>query len=389
MQTLRVVSLGRRALPSLCRSRQSARRLRIPFRQKFPRGLRARGGKLAPGGGPHRPVAGSCRPAGDLDSKTSGTRSAPAQAKDRGLSYPIVGTARDARARRLRSAVPRVAGWPGIPPGGARVGWIVHWGLNRDPFVERGGPYVPVPGHEEAVARLVHTIEAGHRLAVLSAPAGMGKTLVLGRALAEARDPCRRFAMTSNPMEGGHLYSRLAEKLGSRGLGSANRGAAWIALEQAVRGCAVQGFQVVLAVDDCASLIAAGAGDDLRRLEQIGASAGGRVTVLLVWGEESHEGGLSFPSWTLAVGLRSLSCSETETYLTAKLAAAGCREAIFSQRAVTRLHVHSRGSPGGLDCLASLCLMAGAYRGLEAISSDVVEGVLGECHQPTEHALRG
>ena len=51
------------------------------------------------------------------------------------------------------------------------MGWIVHWGLNRDPFVERGGPYVPVPGHEEAVARLVHTIEAGHRLAVLSAPA--------------------------------------------------------------------------------------------------------------------------------------------------------------------------------------------------------------------------
>jgi hypothetical protein len=33
--------------------------------------------------------------------------------------------------------------------------------------------------------------------------------------------------------------------------------------------------------------------------------------------------------------------------------------------------------------------MAGAYRGLEAISSDVVEGVLGECHQPAEHALRG
>ena len=55
------------------------------------------------------------------------------------------------------------------------------------------------------------------------------------------------------------------------------------------------------------------------------------MTVLLVWGEESHEGGLSFPSWTLAVGLRPLSCSEAETYLTAKLAAAGCREAIFSR----------------------------------------------------------
>ncbi len=268
------------------------------------------------------------------------------------------------------------------------MGWIVHWGLNRDPFVERGGPYVPVPGHEEAVARLVHAIEAGHRLAVLSA----------GRDGQDrgARPRTRRgerslpsFGHGEQPHGGAHLYSRLAETLGSRGLGSANRGAAWLALERAVRGCALQGFQVVLAVDGCASLIAAGAGDDLRRLGQIGASADGRVTVLLVLGAESHEGDQPFQSWTLAVGLRSLSCSEAETYLTAKLAAAGCREAIFSQRTVTRLHVHSHGSPSGLDRLASLCLMAGAYRGLEAISSDVVEGVLGECHQPTEDALRG
>jgi MSHA biogenesis protein MshM len=269
------------------------------------------------------------------------------------------------------------------------VGWINHWGLNRDPFVERGGPYVPVPGHEEAVARLVHTIEAGHRFAILSAPDGMGKTLVLRRALAEARDPCRRFALASNPMDGGHLYFRLVEKLGSRGLSSANRGAGWLALEQAVRGCAVQGFQVVLAVDDCAPLIAAGAGDDLRRLGQIGTSAGGRVTVLLVVGEKSRERAQSIQSWTLAIGLRSLTCSEAEMYLTAKLAAAGCREVIFSQRAVTRLHVHSRGNPSGLDRLALLCLMAGAYRGMEAISSDVVEGVVGECHQPYQLALPG
>jgi type II secretory pathway predicted ATPase ExeA len=267
------------------------------------------------------------------------------------------------------------------------VDWIGHWGLNRDPYGECGGPYVPVPGHEEAVARLVHAIDAGHRLAVLRAPAGMGKTLVLRRALAEARDPCRRFAMTSNPLEGGHLYSRLAEKLGSRGLGAANRGTAWLALEQAVRGCALQGFQVVLAVDDCTSLIAAGAGADLRRLGQLGASAGGRVTVLLALGEECQEEDLSYQSWTLAVGLRSLSCSESETYLTAKLAAAGCREAIFSQHAVIRLHLHSQGSPSGLDRLASLCLIAGAYRRLEAISSDVVEGVLGECRQPTDRVL--
>ena len=51
---------------------------------------------------------------------------------------------------------------------GVHVGWIEHWGLSGDPFVECGGPYVPLPGHEEAVARLVDAIEAGHRLAVLA-----------------------------------------------------------------------------------------------------------------------------------------------------------------------------------------------------------------------------
>ena len=118
----------------------------------------------------------------------------------------------------------------------------------------------------------------------------------------------------------------------------------------------------MLAVDHCLSLGASGAADDLRRLEQIGAATGGRVTVLLVLENDDRSSDLMHRSWTLAVGLRSLTCSEVETYLTIKLAGAGCREAIFSPHAVTRLHLHSLGNPRGLDRLASLCLMAGAYR---------------------------
>jgi MSHA biogenesis protein MshM len=267
------------------------------------------------------------------------------------------------------------------------VGWINHWGLNRDPFVDRGANYVPVPGHEEAVARLVHAIEAGHRLAVLTAPAGMGKTVVLGRALAEARDPCRRFALAISPSDAGRLYFRLAEKLGTRGSAEGGPGAGWLALERAARGCALHGFQVVLAVDDCGPLIAARAGADLVRLGQLGASVGGRVTVLLSLESESGQLAHSFQPWTPTIELRPLSRSEAASYLTTKLATAGCRAEILSHRAVNRLHLHSGGIPSGLDRLTSLCLMAGADRGLEAISSEVVEGVLGECHHPVEHAL--
>jgi type II secretory pathway predicted ATPase ExeA len=267
--------------------------------------------------------------------------------------------------------------------------WIAHWGLNRDPFLDPGNLYISLSGHEEAVARLVHTIEAGQRLAVMSASAGMGKTRVLSHALGQARNPSRRFALVSNPMDGGLMFAGLAEKLGSRAVNWSSRGTAWRALEQAARLCALQGFQVVLAVDGCDPLIASGGGEDLRRLCHLGSVEGGWVTVLLVLGEESRNEDASFLSWTLAIRLRPLSCSEAETYLTAKLAAAGCRDAIFTPRAVTRLHLLSGGSPRGLDQLASICLMAGASRGLEAISSEVVESVLCECHRPPEHALLG
>ncbi len=307
--------------------------------------------------------------------------------KVRGPSYPIVRNVRDARALRLEEAATGIALRDLAIAEGAHVGWIEHWGLNGDPFVERGGPYVPLPGHQEAVARLVHAIEAGHGLAVLSAPAGTGKTIVLSRALAETREPRRRFALTSEPIDGAHLYSGLAQKLGFHGSPATSRGAAWMALEQAVRCCALQGIHVVLAVDESRSLITSGAEDDLRRLGQIGAATGGRVTILLVQGAEGLERSWLQQSWTLSIGLRPLTCSEAEKYLSGKLAAAGCREPIFSQRAVTRLHLYTHGSPRGLDRLASLCLMAGASRGLEAISSDVVEGVIGECDSSVASAL--
>ncbi len=266
--------------------------------------------------------------------------------------------------------------------------WTAHWGLNRDPFLDRKSPYVPLGGHEEAVARLVHTIEAGQRLAILSAPAGMGKTRVLDRGLAQARSHSRRFARASGPLDGGHLFTRLAEGLGSRVGGDGTRGIAWRALERAVQVCALQSFQVVLAVDDCHALISSREAEDLRRLCHLGETMGSQVTVLLVPGDEDAEAENLLASWTLAIRLRPLSRSEVERFVTAKLAAAGGCETIFTPRALTRLHLLSGGTCRGLERLASLCLMAGASRGLEAISSELVESVAGECLGRPELALQ-
>ena len=57
--------------------------------------------------------------------------------------------------------------------------WKTHWGLDRFPFAQSDSPYVSLPSHDEAVARLAKAIENADRRAVLAADAGMGKSTVL------------------------------------------------------------------------------------------------------------------------------------------------------------------------------------------------------------------
>src|SRR5947207_10625334 len=95
--------------------------------------------------------------------------------------------------------------WRGT--GGGCSVWKRHWKLGRDPFVGAGTPYVSVAPHAEAVARLVDTIETGQRRAVLRAGAGLGKSSVLARALAETRSPWRRAVFLSSPSDGAGLLA--------------------------------------------------------------------------------------------------------------------------------------------------------------------------------------
>jgi type II secretory pathway predicted ATPase ExeA len=265
--------------------------------------------------------------------------------------------------------------------------WFTHWGLSREPFPDAGGPYVPISSHEEAVARLAQTIDSGGRLAVLSAPAGMGKSRVLSQALALGRSPSRRFALVKNPSDGEDLATRFAEKLGGR-LNGPGQALAWRALDRGLRLCALQGLAVVLGVDGCGELHSREGRRNLRRLVHGGNPDQGRLTVILTLEEEAWEEDFGLRSWTLAIRLKPLSASEVELYLATKLAAAGCREPIFTPRAISRLQLLSGGSPRGLDRLGTLCLMAGASRGIEAVSSELVESVIGECHVPPELELR-
>ena len=148
---------------------------------------------------------------------------------------------------------PDSGNWPS--QGGRPSVWKRHWKLTREPF-PGGTPYISNRSHDEAVARLVDTIETGGRRVTVRAAAGLGKSSVLTRRLAVTRGPSRRQAKALvSPTDGASLFVGLAEGLGLRVAAGLGRSSSWRALCDAARLCRAQGLQVVLAVDGSQSLI--------------------------------------------------------------------------------------------------------------------------------------
>ncbi len=261
--------------------------------------------------------------------------------------------------------------------------WQRHWGLSRDPFDGRPGPFVAVPSHAEAVARLSYTIGSAGRSAGLVAGPGLGKSTVLARALEEARDPTLRIARASasGAADGATLFATLAAGLGARVAPGASRSIAWRSLVDAARLCRWQGLRVVLAVDDVRETAEGPDRPDLERLDHLDSDPAARVTVLRVGRPRPADDGPGADpgDWTLAIRLPPLTRAEAWAYVGAKLGGAGRPDPAFTPRALTRLHALSGGVPRGLDRLAALALMAAAARGLEIVPPDVVDEAAREC----------
>ncbi len=256
---------------------------------------------------------------------------------------------------------------------------LSHWQLRTDPFEPVVGPFVPLPGASEAVARAAHAVESGERRLRLVAPAGLGKTTVLRTALAEVRRPSRRIATASAASGPEAVLLDLASGLGHRPIGPADGpSAAWKAVRTAVRLARIQGLSVVLAIDDVDGSEPEGRAL-LDRLAHVDPHPSSRLTILEIGrgpARGAHDPG------ELAVRLGPLTRGEAEVYVRARLARSGRDDPAFTPRALSRLHALAEGVPAAINRLGSLSLMAGAARGLEIVGPEVVDGIAGECLPP-------
>ena len=116
------------------------------------------------------------------------------------------------------------------------------------------------------------------------------------------------------------------------------------------------------------------------RLAQHDPSPDARLTIVLAGRQEEigRIGDRLLGLADLRIDIQPWGHDDTENYLRASLAQAGCRTAVFAEPALARLQELSHGIPRRINQLADLALLAGAGQALPQIGPEVVESAYRE-----------
>lgn len=234
------------------------------------------------------------------------------------------------------------------------------FGLARRPFAATPDPdcFVPVETARESLAKLVQCAETGQGIGILTAAAGMGKSLLCAKLigqladsfktvfLANANFPTRRSLLQAILYELGHPYIRMAEQ------------ELRLELITAAKQARDESQGVLLVVDE-AHLLSAMLLEEIRTITNL-VESGEPLTRVILSGqlpleEKLAAGGLEALNQRIAcqVALEPLSCSDSIEFVLARIKSAGGDVSdVFITDA---LELIARASDGVPRCLNQLC----------------------------------
>lgn len=238
--------------------------------------------------------------------------------------------------------------------------WFLHYGMDRDPFVEGGvlGLFYPGGGRQEAVEQLQHLARFGDCVLLLGGGAGAGKSSVLRQVQAQGGPDVERCIVEAQVMEdAAQLLQRIL-----RGFGVAAAGASVEDGLQALDACCAdavaRGRLCWLLVDDAQHL----AEDGLRLLARLPAATHGRLHLVLAaepgFGE-TLRAALPGELKPHEIALAPLDAGETYAYVHYRLKTAGLEaDSPLTGEEIGLIHRQSGGLPGRINQAARTLLVA-------------------------------
>ena len=262
-----------------------------------------------------------------------------------------------------------------------------HWKLTAKPF-ENGHAadfYYPSETHQGAMLKLRYVIENRRGAALLSGPAGAGKSMLirsLFQVLPASITP--RTHIVFPRMPGEQLLSYIADEItGQRNVTAhATAQQSVHALQTTLTENMAAGRHAVLAIDEAQMLVDPESLELLRLLLNFETEQGLGMTLVLVGQGAMLPAIERVPSLEerLAVKcvLRALTIEETASYISHRLKQAGGEHEIFTHAAMDAIHHLSRGIPRRVNRICELALLVGYAEQREVIDVEQVEGVAEE-----------
>src|SRR5438445_1198017 len=258
--------------------------------------------------------------------------------------------------------------------------YLTFYGLNEKPFNATPDPrflYL-TPGHREALAQLLYSVQENRGFHVLTGEVGTGKTTLL-HAFRQRLDGTAAVAHVFNstlPFD--ELLEFVLEELGvpTPASSSAQR---LLALRRFMLDRRRAGQNTVLILDEAQNLDPATL-KRIRMLSNLETPTEKLLQILLV-GQPELRAKLNRPELRqlqqrieLQCGLAPLSREQVRDYIETRLRVAGARDlGLFSDRAQDRIAAYSRGIPRRVNILCDHCLVIGYAEHRRRIEVDTVD----------------
>ncbi len=262
--------------------------------------------------------------------------------------------------------------------------YLEYWQLDRRPFdsTDETAFYYPSEIHQGALLKLRYAIESRSGAAVLSGASGSGKSLLARRLLKQLGDEASPAVHLVFPrMEPTELLAYVAEELTGKPCTGSN--------DQIVRRLqrflienAAAGEHAVLVIDEAHLLLDTGTLEILRLLLNFEHAGQPALSLVLIGQPQLLVALERLPSLEQRASakcmLRALSDEETMSYVNHRLQAAGAKQEIFTQAALTLAHELTRGAPRSINRLCDLALLVGFAQQQDVIGPEELELVSDE-----------
>ena len=273
--------------------------------------------------------------------------------------------------------------------------YLNFYGLKEKPFNATPDPkfLCLTPGHREALAQLVYSVQENRGFLVLTGEVGTGKTTLLQafRQRLNGKAVVAYVLDSTLPFEGLLEYMLEELRVPTPASSPAQR---LLALRRFMLDRRRAGQTTVLVVDEAQNLDTA-ALEKIRMLSNFETPTEKLLQILLV-GQPELRVKLNRPELRqlqqrieLRCSLPPLSREQVCDYILTRLRIAGAHDlGLFSEQAQTRIAVHSRGIPRRVNILCDHCLVIGYADQRRRIEVDVVDQAIEALEGPAGSRAR-